>query len=139
MDLAEQRPSQNRIRESTILVADDDFAILSLVAELLRQHQFGVLTASNGAQALGHARNHGHKIDLLLTDLEMPDMNGVQLAAAIRQFLPNVAVVLMSGSSGIEAVASVSTFLRKPFNAQDLVETIARSLGDALNPADAAS
>ena len=139
MDLAEQRPSQNRIRESTILVADDDSAILSLVAELLRHHQFRVLTASNGAQALGHARNHGNKIDLLLTDFEMPDMNGVQLAAAIRQFLPEVGVVLMSGSSGMEAAAGVSTFLRKPFSAQDLVETIARSLGYPLNRADAAS
>jgi CheY-like chemotaxis protein len=117
------RPSN---RETTILIADDDNAVLTLVAEILRQHQFSVVTASDGAQALDRARDHADRIDVLLTDFDMPHMNGVQLAAAVRQFLPHIVVVVMSGSpnKGLAAAAVNSKFLKKPFTPPMLVETI---------------
>jgi CheY-like chemotaxis protein len=131
MDLPERRPSQPRGGKPTILVADDDSAILSLLADLLSQHEFAVVTATDGAQALACAHDLGDKIDLLLTDFEMPHMNGVQLAAAVRQFVPHISVVLMSGSDHLEAAAEgCSTFLSKPFTPHVLLKTIAISLGD---------
>ena len=131
MDLPEQRPSRRPNVKTTILVADDDAAILTLLAELLRQHEFHVVTACDGAQALDRAREHANQIDLLLTDFEMPHMNGVQLADAIRQFQPRIGVVLMSGSDNLEAASvACSTFLSKPFTPRVLLETITGLLGD---------
>ena len=131
MDLRKQRPSHQRSSKNTILIADDDSAILSLLADLLRQHEFHVVTACDGAQALECARNHADQIDLLLTDFEMPHMNGIQLAAAIRQFRPGIGVVLMSGSHNLEAASGPgSTFLSKPFTPRLLLETILGLLGD---------
>jgi len=113
-------------------VADDDAAILTLLAELLRQHEFHVVTTCDGAQALDRAQEHANQIDLLLTDFEMPHMNGVQLADAIRQFQPRIGVVLMSGSDNLEAASvACSTFLSKPFTNRVLLETIAGLLGDS--------
>jgi CheY-like chemotaxis protein len=132
MDLPERSPSHQRSSKSTILIADDDSAIVSLLADLLRQHEFHVVTACDGAQALDRARDHAAQIDLLLTDFEMPHMNGVQLAVAIRQFHPRIGVVLMSGSHHLEAASQArSTFLSKPFTPGLLLETITGLLGDA--------
>ena len=113
MDLPELRPSHQPNLKTTILVADDDAAILTLLAELLRQHEFHVVTACDGAQALDRAREHANQIDLLLTDFEMPHLNGVQLAAAIRQFQPRIGVVLMSGSHNLEAASEALLDLSK--------------------------
>jgi CheY-like chemotaxis protein len=114
-----------RNRETTILIADDDSAILTLIADVLRQNQFAVVTASDGAQALARARAHRETIDLLLTDFDMPHLNGVQLATEVRQFLPDIMVVVMSGSPNKEAAAgSVTKFLKKPFTAPMLLEMI---------------
>jgi two-component system cell cycle sensor histidine kinase/response regulator CckA len=132
MDLPEQSPSHQRNFKTTILIADDDSAILSLVAEVLREHEFRVVTACDGAQALDRAREDANQIDLLLTDFEMPHMDGLQLAAAIRQFQPRIGVVLMSGSPKLEAASGVcSIFLRKPFTPRLLLETITGLLGDS--------
>ena len=132
MDLREQRPSHQRSSKSTILIADDDSLILALLADVLREHEFHVVTACDGAQALKLARDHGGQIDLLLTDFEMPHMNGVQLAAAIREFRPRIGVVLMSGSHNLEAASGLeSTFLSKPFTPRLLVETITGLLGNS--------
>ena len=130
MDLLERRPSHQSNVKTTILIADDDAAILTLLADLLRQNEFHVVTASDGAQALDRAREHANQIDLLLTDFEMPHINGVQLAAAIRQFQPRIGVVLMSGSHNLEAASvACSTFLSKPFTPRVLLETITGLLG----------
>jgi CheY-like chemotaxis protein len=130
MDLPEQRPSHQSNVKTTILIADDDAAILTLLADLLRQNEFHVVTACDGAQALDRAREHANQIDLLLTDFDMPHMNGVQLAAAIRQFQPRIGVVLMSGSHNLEAASvACSTFLSKPFTPRVLLETITGLLG----------
>lgn len=116
--------------EGTILIADDDSAIVTFLAELLRRNRFAVLTASDGAQALTVARDHGSTIDLLLTDFEMPHLTGVQLATAVRQLFPQISVVLMSGSPNRAGTAeSVSIFLKKPFTPVALLETISTVLG----------
>jgi len=130
MNLPGPSTSPSRNSESTILIADDDPAVRSVLANVLRRNHFAVLTACDGAQALALARDCGSTIDLLITDFEMPHLTGIQLAAAIRQFFPRITVVLMSGLPGWETAAeSVSTFLRKPFTPLTLVETITNLLG----------
>ncbi len=114
-------------RECTILIADDDSAVLSLVAAVLSQNEFTVVAASDGAQALALARDHGSAIDLLLTDLDMPHLNGLQLVAAVRQFHPRLSVVVMSGMPPEETAGDLA-FLAKPFTPADLLATVSRSL-----------
>ena len=127
MLLSEPGPSPHPVRDRTILIADDDSAILALVAAVLRQDRFSVVSASDGIQALELARRHGSQIDLLLTDLDMPHMDGVQLAAAIRQLLPRIGIVVMSGTPTRETAGDL-TFLAKPFTPAELLETVRRSL-----------
>jgi DNA-binding NtrC family response regulator len=128
MDLNEPRPSQPS-RKRTILIADDDSAMLNLLADHLRRKQFLVVTANDGAKALDAARSHEAAIDLLLTDIEMPRLNGVQLAQAIREFLPRIGVVLMSGTAYKGGAGDQTAFLKKPFSLAILLDTIEKLLG----------
>jgi DNA-binding NtrC family response regulator len=125
------RPGTSQQRTRTILIADDDSAVRSLFANALRRNHFVVHTACDGAQALALARDCASTIDLLLTDFEMPDLNGIQLAAAIRQLFPRISVVLMSGlPNPVTAEGSVRTFLRKPFTPLTLMKTVTALLGE---------
>jgi CheY-like chemotaxis protein len=130
MNLPRPGTFQTRKCEGTILIADDDPAVRSVLASVLRRNHFAVLTACDGPQALALARGFGGAIDLLLTDFEMPDLTGIQLAAAIRQLFPHISVILMSGLPNWETAGeSISTFLRKPFTPLAMLETITGLLG----------
>jgi len=120
---------QPRKCETTVLIADDDPAVRSVLARVLKQNDFTVLTACDGAQALALAKDCGGSIDLLITDFEMPHLTGIQLAAAMRELYPHIIVVLMSGLPKESTSGSVSTFLRKPFTPLTLLETITTLLG----------
>jgi two-component system cell cycle sensor histidine kinase/response regulator CckA len=106
----------------TVLVADDDAAVLSLVAMILQRDGFQVLRASNGLEALMLYNSYSRKIDLVITDFEMPEMNGAELAARIRERDPSARILIMSGympSSG-ERLKQTYPVLRKPFHAAEL-------------------
>ena len=78
----EQTPGLQKA-EKTILVVDDDATILKFVSELLVEYKYNVLTASSGKEALEQSRDCKGEIHLLLSDFEMPGMNGIGLATAI--------------------------------------------------------
>jgi two-component system cell cycle sensor histidine kinase/response regulator CckA len=81
----------------TILLAEDDPALLEMSAALLRKLGYTVLTASNGIEALGlgHQRDVGH-IDLLFTDVVMPHMSGNELSDRIHAIYPHTKVLFTS-------------------------------------------
>lgn len=83
----------------TILVAEDEPGVRKFVAEVLRSHGYSVLDAANGNAALEAAAAHPGRIDLLLTDLVMPEMGGADLARRFAQLYPGSPVLLMSGYS----------------------------------------
>jgi DNA-binding NtrC family response regulator len=100
----------------TILVVDDDAAILRFVSELLVQSKYHVLTASSGKEALEQSRDCKGDIHLLLSDFEMPEMTGIGLATAITGERPRIKVLLMSGFTGGMLVLNEGWhFLSKPF------------------------
>lgn len=112
----------------TILVVDDH-PDLRLVASLfLQQCGYRVLTANNGDHARKIARENG-TIDLLLTDIEMPDMLGDELAEWFRLHRPHTAVVFMSGNSMHHRRLEPCYFVEKPFiHLNALLKTIREAL-----------
>ena len=125
--------SRSRGTLETILVVDDNEAVLHVVAAALESADFRVLVADSPAAALRLAKKKDEKIDLLLSDVEMPDMSGPQLAERTRHTRPQTPVLLMSGytagalPSGPAASGDLP-LIRKPFNA----ETLLQHLQDAL-------
>jgi two-component system, cell cycle sensor histidine kinase and response regulator CckA len=107
------------------LVVDDDPAVGDLMGMILESRGWKAIVASDPVEAAALAKEQA--IDLLLTDLQMPAMTGLRLAATLRKRNAALPVVIMSGqpaSSAIE-VPPPYAFLRKPFGALTLLEAIA--------------
>jgi two-component system cell cycle sensor histidine kinase/response regulator CckA len=110
----------------TILVVDDDSAILKSVSEMLADGEYNVLTASNGREALQQSRDYKGEIHLLLSDFQMPEMSGIELATAMTLERPQLKVLLMSGFTGGMLVLNEGWhFLAKPFIVSQLRALIA--------------
>jgi two-component system cell cycle sensor histidine kinase/response regulator CckA len=81
----------------TVLVVEDEKAVRDLTVRLLTQLGYQVLSADGGKEALEISRTHAEKIDLLITDMVMPGMNGRQVAQALREQRPGISVLYVSG------------------------------------------
>ncbi|ROR01786.1 PAS domain S-box protein [Desulfosoma caldarium] len=118
-------PEIPRARGETILVVEDDRVLLEMTETMLKDLGYEVLVAAGPVQALDAAREHPGFIDLLITDVVMPDMNGKNLAAEIRDRRPGIKVLFTSGYTA-NAIAHHGVldpgvfFLPKPFGYQDL-------------------
>jgi len=87
-----------------------------------------VIGAASGAQAL-ELFDQGEVIDLMITDMAMPKMNGAQLAHAVRVLKPDLPIILATGyAERLEGFAAQLPRLSKPFNQMQLVEIIAQSM-----------
>ena len=118
---------------TTILVVDDLEQIRELVRSELEAAGYNVLQAHNGAAALLAAMNHPGRIDLLLTDVQMPGMNGRELAKWTRAQCPGISVLYMTGDpgdvfGGQEVEGSMESFLNKPFDRQTLLLKVRNAL-----------
>jgi CheY-like chemotaxis protein len=82
---------------ATILLVDDDESVRRLVRQVLVKDGFRVLEAADGAQALQVAAGYDHSLDLLLTDVMMPNVNGLVLAERLSLERPGIRVLYMSG------------------------------------------
>ncbi|MGZ8463348.1 MAG: PAS domain S-box protein [Candidatus Deferrimicrobiaceae bacterium] len=116
--------------KGTVLLVDDEESLVALGARMLEDLGFTVLTASDGLQAVERYRERGKEIDLVLMDLTMPRMDGVEAFGELRRLNPDVRVVLASGYSH-EDVASrfagkgLSAILQKPYTLLRLRESLA--------------
>jgi CheY-like chemotaxis protein len=114
---------------ATVLVVDDDGALLQFVTMLLEQNGHAVLGALNGVEALMLYSSYRSRIDLVLTDVVMPGMSGVELAQRLRSLNPGLPILLMSGFVPEEiAVPHGFRLIQKPFKAALLIETIGQAL-----------
>jgi PAS domain S-box-containing protein len=118
----------------TVLLAEDEEAVRTLVARTLRAQGYTVLEATNGAEALAIAEQHiGAPIRLLLTDMIMPQLGGYELAQRLRRQLPGIRVLLMSGYTDNAVIQSGAldsriTFLQKPFTPAALAHSVRQTL-----------
>ena len=117
---------------ATVLVAEDDAAVRSLVCRVLERHGYGVVTAPDGPEALEALRDRSSSIDLLLSDAAMPEMPGPELLEMARELRPGLPVLLMSGH-GKDEVGDGVPYLAKPFTPAELVRRVGQALeGEAL-------
>jgi CheY-like chemotaxis protein len=107
------------------LVADDDPLVLELLASMLEELGCEALIARSGTDALGRLAND-HKVDLLIADINMPGLSGIELAQRARSFRPAIQVLLLSGR---EIDGRGFPLLRKPFSQNDLRRIIAETTG----------
>ncbi|MBV1878483.1 MAG: PAS domain S-box protein [Pseudomonadales bacterium] len=115
----------------TILVVDDEPGLLSLAMDVLGRQGYKVLCASNGADALGVLALN--KVDLLLSDVIMPGMDGHQLAAKVSADYPDIKIQLISGfdaakSGEQQSARSSYSVLAKPYSMQELLARVRRLL-----------
>ncbi len=117
----------------TTLVVEDNPVTRAAVVSALEMLQYRVLEAANGKEALDIVARHGAEIAVVLSDLVMPEMGGKALAATLRQRVPHVRVVVMSGHPlGLEAdslrAAGVIGWVQKPPGLQALAEVLSRAI-----------
>lgn len=112
---------------ATILVADDEEAVRQLVAAVLQSAGHQVLTAANGLEAVALYRSYADRIGLVITDVRMPVMDGIQAFYRIRETRPDAKVIVMSGDSGDRSPGD-ALFLSKPFTLDGLRQAVAKAL-----------
>ena len=120
-------------QRETILVVDDEAGIRSLIAKILRREHYGVLEAGTASEAIAIAAAHGGAIQLLVTDVMLPDRNGRQLAEKLVQALPKLKVMYISGFTDDESVRAGAfppgaRFLQKPFTLGALIGMVRETL-----------
>jgi PAS domain S-box-containing protein len=117
----------------TILLVEDETSLLEITQRMLGKHGYRVLTASTPGQAIQLAREHAGTIDLLITDVVMPEMNGRDLAKNILSLYPQTKRLFMSGYTA-DVIAHQGVldegvfFIQKPFSAQDLAAMVRKVL-----------
>jgi CheY-like chemotaxis protein len=115
-----------------ILVVDDEELVRSLTARLLRRLGYHVTEVETPHAALERLRSEGDRFALLLTDVVMPEMSGVELAAQARQLDPGLPVLFMSGyDPGLLGGIEAPSLLQKPFTPAQLAEAVERALVSA--------
>jgi PAS domain S-box-containing protein len=113
----------------TVLIAEDEEAVRAIAQRLLERAGYRVLTARHGADALRVLDQAGETVDLILSDIVMPEMGGVELAARAAEVIPGLPVILMSGYTDndlgpINEEGMVAGFISKPFTSETLLETV---------------
>ena len=121
-----------------MLIVDDEPGALTALGALLPEAGFEVETASDGAMALSASDRFAP--DILVTDLDMPVLNGAELGAKLRGQWPDLPVLLMTGHDGGHAqvaaalTASRTSYIGKPVDIDELVRKIHRALDDSMSP-----
>jgi two-component system cell cycle sensor histidine kinase/response regulator CckA len=129
---------------TTVLIAEDEPIILAYIGKILRANGFRVLEACDGVDAMEQVQRDGRSIDLLVTDIRMPRMDGIALARALAEEGRPVPVLFISGypldlEYNNAAASSVCVFLAKPFTRKALLAAVRKCLnapGDAAGSAD---
>ena len=123
----------------TVLVVEDELEILTLLTQLLTNAGYDVFPAGDAFQAISICENVGSALDLILTDYNLPGLNGIQLADRLQEVQPDLKTIFMSGNCEVEALLEKrSTFLRKPIDCNELLDTIRKTLELSLGDAPAA-
>jgi two-component system cell cycle response regulator CpdR len=116
-----------------VLIVDDEDSMRSLVARAIAMDGHDIVTAQDGAEALEILTNAEGAFDLLLTDIQMPVMDGIALALAAARDFPSLTILLMTGfadqrerASGLNAIAH--DVITKPFTIADIRTSVADAL-----------
>lgn len=118
---------------ATVLVVDDERSILKLLSRMLAM-EHDVITAESGIEALAVYESYANQIDLVITDITMPGMSGLDLVARLESlYSRQVPVILMTGFSEYP-IQPGRTVIPKPFSPKALSDAINRVLPAGANP-----
>ncbi len=115
----------SRAPPATILIVDDEPEVRTVVAEFLEDFGYRVLQAENGAEALDQLQDNP-AVRLMITDIRMPEMSGIELADLATERNPTLKVILISGYFVAQQVRR--RFLRKPFRMKELQSAVRAEL-----------
>jgi len=117
---------------AVVLLVEDEAVVREITGQLLVNAGYRVLESSNAAHALELVRKYQGRVDLLLTDVVMPEMNGIDLAEQLRKLAPNLITVFMSGYAQSDLVRSIrassAIHVQKPFTGNFLLSQIEQAL-----------
>lgn len=123
------------MREQTILVADDQMFIRRIISDYLENANYHVMEAKNGREALELFLANQQTIDLILLDIMMPEMDGLEVCERIRD-ISSVPVIMLTASDddnneirGLRL--GVDEYMKKPFDNKELVQLVNRLLGNS--------
>ena len=124
-----------------ILVVDDELLIRDLLYDYFITQDWDIVVTEDGQKAVDYLRNQ--KFDIVLTDLKMPQMNGLQLTERIRELYPQLPVVIMTGYPSLDSALDalrfkVDDYIIKPFNINKLfqkIKKVAESVKQSKNQA----
>jgi DNA-binding response OmpR family regulator len=117
--------------KAVILLAEDEALVRNVVYVALTNAGYQVLPAVDGAAALEMSRGYGGVIDLLLTDIYMPNLKGTELARALSKERPGIRILMMTGILGDVAGESRMKVLHKPFRPGQLLDRVQQALSQA--------
>jgi PAS domain S-box-containing protein len=141
-EVDESGPGQSGVKAQqgteTLLLVEDEDAVRALVRNVLKERGYRVMEASRGQDALDLAEQYWGQIDLLVTDVVMPQMNGRELARRLANVHPHIKVLYISGYTDNAAwyqdgLDSGAAFLQKPFSPEALAHKVREVLGDPPN------
>ncbi|MGE0846051.1 MAG: cell cycle histidine kinase CckA [Flavobacteriaceae bacterium] len=130
---AAKAPARDLTGEGTILLVEDEDAVRAFAGRALAARGYTVLEASTGAQALEIMEEQGDSIDLVVSDVIMPEMDGPTLVGELRKARPDLRVVFVSGYAEDDFARNLAEneqflFLPKPFSLKQLAETVKQAL-----------
>jgi CheY-like chemotaxis protein len=129
------QPPQANAASTVILLVDDAASIRKLGQCILERQGFTTLTAESGTEALAIYTEHHRRIDLVILDLTMPGLSGLETWKRLRDVNSAVRVIIASGYSedaiAEEEAVSPESFIAKPFAPEALVEAVRNALGGA--------
>lgn len=127
-----QRPAARGSRGQTVLIADDEEPVRRVASRLLVRNGYDVREAANGAQALRVLGAGDGRIDILVSDIIMPEMGGLELARRVATDFPGLPVLLISGYSDShelgQSIPAELDLLQKPFSGAELTAAVAHCL-----------
>lgn len=114
-------------RKQTILVVDDDASVRSLTTRMLEEHGYGVIEAHDGSEAWTLLESKAGRIDLVVSDVVMPRLDGIELARWM-EIMPHPPPILLMSGYGRSALEFERPLLVKPFRGHDLLAAVHRLL-----------
>jgi len=115
----------------TLLIVDDDPLFLGLLEEVLAEESLTVITAADGAEAM--ALLDHHSVDVIVTDLQMPNLNGLELLREAKRRIPHILVIIVTGYASLETAleaikGGAYDYVTKPFQTEEMKITVHNAL-----------
>ena len=138
LDLSPDQTNWVEPMNKLVLLADDNEKVRRALARVLEEEGYTIVEAASGKEALSHL-NSSTEFDLLITDLAMPDMDGLQVLTEVKRTDPDLPVIAMSGAFSGRLLKFATTFgvptLEKPFRVPALVNAVESALRSKTSPA----